>query len=87
MDERSALKSTNFKIIVEANEVCITTTLSRAIACYLATFYVFHLSYIPSLEKTISFIQKFILGIQDGSTTAKPLLTLASRLSKMSKDE
>ena len=78
-------ESTSFSVVAEGLEVCKTDSILHSLGCYMAAFYAFNLAYVPRLQKTISFIQNFLLGINDGSVIDKPVLTLFSRLSKINK--
>ena len=83
-NERGVFESTSFEVIAEEMAICSTDTIHTALSCYISSFYVFNLAYIPRLQRTISFIQNFLLGIKDGTSVEKPVLTLASRLTKKS---
>ena len=79
---KSPLESTEFTILAEGTPICSTNDFMTAVAYYFTTFFVFHLPYVESLEKTIEFVQRVVLGLNDGCTQCKPILTLVSRLNR-----
>ena len=82
MNEKSAHVSSEFiKVFAEGEVICIVDDITTAVACYLASFYAFHLRYIAGLDKTITFYQFAMLKIDD-QTVHKSVLTLLARLSK-----
>ena len=56
--------------------------LPTALAVYLASFYVFNLAYPSTLKKTLTFIQKVILNIQDNVKIERSVVTRLERLNK-----
>ena len=82
VDEPSPFMATEFKVIAEGEEICVVDDILTAVACYLCVFYTFHLQYISSLVKTITFYQFALLKINDSSPVEKSVLTLKARLGK-----
>ena len=64
MDEKSAHVSTEL-VVAEGEVVSVVDDVTTAVACYISSFFVFHLQYIPELVKTIAFYQYGVLKIDD----------------------
>ena len=80
MDEQSAHVSTEFKGVAEGEVVSVVDDVTTAVACYISSFFVFHLQYIPELVKTIAFYQYGVLKIDDQTGIHKSVLSLLARL-------
>ena len=74
--------STTYELMIDEELVCTLEDIITAISCYLASYYVFHLSYDSCITKTLEFYQLAILGIKDNCPVDKSVVTLVNRLSK-----
>ena len=81
-DNADLSECNTFTISVDGVEVTNCSTLLPAVAVYLASFYVFNLAYPSTLKKTLTFIQKVILNIQDNVKIERSVVTRLERLNK-----
>ena len=81
-DESSPLHAREFSLVIDGTLVCKVGDLLTAAACYLSAFYVFHLQYESSLQRTLEFCQIALLEVKDKCPTNKHVLTLMSRLNR-----
>ena len=79
-NDTNILKTSQFKLFVDGEEVARTETFFGAVAVYLEAFYVFNLAYPASLQQSLTFVQKVILNIQDEFHPTKPIITLTNKL-------
>ena len=74
--------STTYELMIDEELVCTLEDIITAISCYLASYYVFHLSYDSCITKTLEFYQLAILDITDNCPVDKSVVTLVNRLNK-----
>lgn len=54
-----------YKVLVDAQQLCSRRHLPLAIGLYFATFYVLNLSFPQHRRRTLTFTQKYVLQITD----------------------
>jgi hypothetical protein len=79
---RSALDG-DLSIHIERVVLCNTNSFAKAIALLLASYYIFNLAYPSKGVATLTFIQKCILNLHDGSKNIDKVVTLLGRLNKL----
>ncbi|XP_071508876.1 sterile alpha motif domain-containing protein 3-like [Diadema antillarum] len=79
-DESSPLHSREFSLVVDGTSVCRVGDLLTAAACYLSAFYVFHLQYESTLQRTLEFCQIALFQVKDKCPTDKHVLTFMTGL-------
>jgi len=67
-----------YKILVDSEYICSCGNIPLAFGLYLATFYVLNLAFPQHSVRTLTFLQKYGLGINDA--TRDPFITRATRL-------
>ncbi|XP_071793326.1 uncharacterized protein [Asterias amurensis] len=83
INQRSPLTSSSFRLIVEDVQVCTCPDIISSFSCFVSAFYVFHLQYLATQQKSLEFTQVALLKIKDKCPVAKPVITLISRLNKI----
>ena len=82
-DLTDVLEDAEFDVKVDGHSLCQSKDFIAGFEVYLASFYVFNITYPKSLENTMIFIQKFLLGIlDDGFKAPGRVLTLISKAKK-----
>ena len=73
-------KEEEYILRIDSEDITSSMTLTRAIMCYVASFYVFNLSYPKLCRKFLSFIQRVILKISDSEQVDKSVLLLNEKI-------
>ena len=73
-----------FEIVVDNRMVARTNDFFQEFSVMMASYYVFNLEYPNTLVGTLSFIQRYILGISDSTKTLQRVLTLVAKVRKNS---
>ncbi len=81
MDANTPLDANKFTLFLDGIEVCTMADFHTALACYVASFYVFHLQYPTGISKTLEFYHA-LMGITDNCKVDKGVLQLLARLNK-----
>ena len=74
--------SDRFEIIADNELVCTCRNLISAVGSLVATFYIFNIAYPKELVATLTFIQKFIIGMQDGVKKNSKVIGFISKVLK-----
>lgn len=75
-------ESTCFTIFVDGEEVGSCSLLISDLSSYIASFYVFDLAYPTIWKKTMVFIQKIILSINDNFKLDLSILSVLERVNQ-----
>lgn len=75
-----AKEDKQFEVVVEGIPVTTSPSFMCAFTTYLVSFYCFNLAYPSSLKKTLNFIQKIILNIQDNLPIDKTVVKIVDKL-------
>lgn len=73
-------KEEQYILKTDSEEVSNSTSLNKALMCFVASFYVFNLSYPKPCKKFLTFIQRIFLKIADGEKVDKSVLLLNEKI-------
>ncbi|XP_041453824.1 uncharacterized protein LOC121407001 [Lytechinus variegatus] len=79
-DAEDVIDSESFVLSADGETIATSHDLLSAAAMWVSSFYIFNLQYPSDLSKTLIFIQKVLLNIQDGDSTPRPIFTLINKL-------
>lgn len=83
MDGCSPLESTTFLLKADGEEIASTDNFIKAVALWIAAFYVFNLDYPTCVSKSLAFIQRIILNINDNMPVSRAIITLTNKLNSV----
>jgi len=69
-----------FTLIADEEEIASSDSLIDGISMWISSFYIFNLEYPTCLKRTLAFLQKIILNIQDELAAPRPVVTLTNKL-------
>ena len=72
-----------FAITAEREVVCTTTDLVNAFSALIAVHYTFDFTYVPKARNTLTFIQKVILNMGDGTSFAAFVLPIFKKFKQV----
>ena len=75
--------SSGGKIVAEDVEICEFEDIVGGVAVWLASYYCFNFVYPVEYRKTLTFFQKFFLGIEDNIKSALILRKIYLKLEEM----
>ena len=81
MDESGVLETAHFTLIADGMDIASSESFTGAMSMWVSAFYIFNLEYPHCLQKTLAFLQKIILQIQDDLPATCPIITLTNKLS------
>ena len=74
--------SKNFDIYADGIKILTVKSMAKAFANLIACFFVLNIAYPTKMQKTLTFLQKVILGLQDSVKTLGAVVTLLTNLNR-----
>ncbi len=75
-------KATNFDIYADGIKILSTKSIVKAFAIMIGCFFVLNIAYPKKMIKTLTFLQKVILGLQDSIKKVNAVVTLLTNLNR-----
>ncbi len=75
-------KSDNYDIYVDGEKIISVKSMSRAFSILIASYFVMNIAYPTTMVKSLTFLQKVILNLQDSLAKVKPVVTLLTNLNR-----
>lgn len=80
MDSGTPYSSKKFILMADGVEIAETDTILRAITLWVESFHCFNLNYPTCISKTLIFIQRIVLNIDDNIPVARSIRTQINKL-------
>lgn len=77
-------KDDEYILRIDAVEISQSRTLTRALICFIASFYVFNLAYPKPCKKSLAFMQRIFLKISDNEKVDRSVLQLQEKIYNIS---
>ncbi len=75
-------KCKDFDVYADNVKVLSVKSMAQAFAALVAVFFVFNIAYPKSMLKTLTFLQKVFIGLQDSLKKPQPVVTLLTNLNR-----
>ncbi len=75
-------KSKNFAIYADGIKIMSVKSVKNAFMILIACFFVFNIAYPKKMIRTLTFLQKVMLNLQDSIKTPNPVVTLITNINR-----